>query len=99
MDPDRARGGAAESDTTVVLLPGTEFFLGKDIYAPARRMIEAGCAAGRSLDACCGCGVKAASRGWFAGVAACTVRPVLVSDGPRAVEDRDSKGRWLCAIE
>ncbi|MGE3175683.1 MAG: imidazolonepropionase [Planctomycetota bacterium] len=33
----------AGSRTTGVLLPGTGFFLGKDIYAPARRMIEAGC--------------------------------------------------------
>ncbi len=33
----------AASTTTAVLLPGTGFFLGKDIYAPARRMIEAGC--------------------------------------------------------
>ncbi|GDY02560.1 imidazolonepropionase [Planctomycetota bacterium] len=33
----------AGSDTVGVLLPGTSFFLGKEIYAPARRMIEAGC--------------------------------------------------------
>lgn len=40
----------AASDTTGVLLPGTGFFLGKDIYAPARRMIEAGCAIAIATD-------------------------------------------------
>jgi imidazolonepropionase len=40
----------AESDTVAVLLPGTGFFLGKDIYAPARRMIEAGCAVAIATD-------------------------------------------------
>ena len=30
------------SETTAVLLPGTSFFLRKDRYAPARRLIEAG---------------------------------------------------------
>ncbi|PIE23364.1 MAG: imidazolonepropionase [Planctomycetota bacterium] len=30
------------SETTAVLLPGTSFFLGKNRYAPARRLIEAG---------------------------------------------------------
>jgi imidazolonepropionase len=40
----------AASDTTAVLLPGTGFFLGKDIYAPARRMIEAGCAVAIATD-------------------------------------------------
>ena len=40
----------AGSDTTAVLLPGTGFFLGKDIYAPARRMIEAGCAVAIATD-------------------------------------------------
>lgn len=40
----------AGSDTTAVLLPGTGFFLGKDIYPPARRMVEAGCAIALSTD-------------------------------------------------
>jgi imidazolonepropionase len=40
----------AASNTTGVLLPGTGFFLGKDIYAPARRMIEAGCAIAIATD-------------------------------------------------
>lgn len=40
----------AGSDTTGVLLPGTGFFLGKDIYPPARRMIEAGCAVALATD-------------------------------------------------
>ena len=40
----------ARSDTTGVLLPGTGFFLGKDLYAPARRMIDAGCAVAIATD-------------------------------------------------
>lgn len=40
----------AASNTVGVLLPGTGFFLGKDIYAPARRMIEAGCAVALATD-------------------------------------------------
>lgn len=40
----------AQSDTVGVLLPGTGFFLGKDIQAPARRMIEAGCAVALATD-------------------------------------------------
>jgi imidazolonepropionase len=32
----------SESDTTVVLLPGTTFFLGSERYAPARKLIDAG---------------------------------------------------------
>jgi imidazolonepropionase len=40
----------AESDTTAVLLPGTTFFLGKTSHAPARRMIEAGCAVALATD-------------------------------------------------
>jgi len=40
----------AGSDTTGVLLPGTIFFLGKTGYAPARRMIEAGCAVAIATD-------------------------------------------------
>jgi imidazolonepropionase len=33
---------AAEGRVTALLLPGTSFFLAKRIYAPARRLIEAG---------------------------------------------------------
>ncbi|MBM4060523.1 MAG: imidazolonepropionase, partial [Planctomycetes bacterium] len=40
----------AGSDTVGVLLPGTIFFLGKPHYAPARRMIEAGCAVAIATD-------------------------------------------------
>lgn len=40
---DEGIAAMAKSSTVAVLLPGTGFFLGKDIYAPARRMIEAGC--------------------------------------------------------
>ena len=40
----------AASDTVGVLLPGTLFFLGKPNYAPARRMIEAGCAVALATD-------------------------------------------------
>jgi imidazolonepropionase len=40
----------AGSDTVSVLLPGTLFFLGKTDYAPARRMIEAGCAIAIATD-------------------------------------------------
>jgi len=39
----------AGSDTVAVLLPGTSFFLRSD-YAPARRMIEAGCAVALATD-------------------------------------------------
>ena len=40
----------AGSDTVAVLLPGTIFFLAKPGYAPARRMIEAGCAVALATD-------------------------------------------------
>lgn len=40
----------AASNTVGVLLPGTLFFLGKPSYAPARRMIEAGCAVAIATD-------------------------------------------------
>jgi imidazolonepropionase len=40
----------AQSDTVGVLLPGTVFSLGKDRYAPARAMIEAGCAVAIATD-------------------------------------------------
>jgi imidazolonepropionase len=40
----------AGSDTTAVLLPGTSFYLGKSVHAPARRLIEAGAAVALSTD-------------------------------------------------
>lgn len=40
----------AASDTTAVLLPGTTFSLGKTQHAPARRLIEAGCAVALATD-------------------------------------------------
>ncbi len=40
----------AASDTVGVLLPGTIFFLAKPHYAPARRLIEAGCAVALATD-------------------------------------------------
>jgi imidazolonepropionase len=40
----------AASDTVGVLLPGTIFFLGKTHYAPARRMIDSGCAVAIATD-------------------------------------------------
>ncbi len=40
----------AEKGVIPVLLPGTTFFLGKDQYAPARKMLEAGCQVAISTD-------------------------------------------------
>ncbi|MCF7810461.1 imidazolonepropionase [bacterium] len=40
----------AEKGVTVVLLPGAVFFLGLDKYAPARKMIDAGCKIALSTD-------------------------------------------------
>ena len=40
----------AASDTVGVLLPGTIFFLAKGHYAPARRMLDAGCAIALATD-------------------------------------------------
>jgi imidazolonepropionase len=40
----------ANSDTVGVLLPGTIFFLAKPHYAPARAMIDAGCAVALATD-------------------------------------------------
>ena len=40
----------ARSETTAVLLPGTTFYLGKKQHAPARRMIDAGCAVALATD-------------------------------------------------
>ena len=39
---DAARRAMAASGVTAVLLPGTSFFLMKNHYAPARRLIQAG---------------------------------------------------------
>lgn len=47
---DAGIAAMAASDTVAVLLPGTLFFLGKPSYAPARRMIEAGCAIAIATD-------------------------------------------------
>jgi imidazolonepropionase len=46
---DAGIAALAESETIGVLLPGTSFFLRQD-YAPARRMIEAGCAIALATD-------------------------------------------------
>ncbi len=40
----------ADSDTTGVLLPGTSFYLGKTAHAPARAMIDRGCAVAIATD-------------------------------------------------
>jgi imidazolonepropionase len=40
----------AEKDTLAVLLPGTTFYLGKDQYAPARKMIDEGVAVALATD-------------------------------------------------
>ncbi|MDP8229282.1 MAG: imidazolonepropionase [Candidatus Electryoneaceae bacterium] len=52
MDQTDDAGLQALSDAgvTVVLLPGAVFFLGLNHYAPARRMIEAGCRIALSTD-------------------------------------------------
>ena len=47
---DAGIAALAASNTVGVLLPGTIFFLGKPHYAPARRMIEAGCAVALATD-------------------------------------------------
>ncbi|MFN3244553.1 MAG: imidazolonepropionase [Planctomycetota bacterium] len=47
---DAGIAAMAASDTTGVLLPGTIFFLAKPGYAPARKMIEAGCAVALATD-------------------------------------------------
>ncbi len=43
MASDKGIEQMAVSGVVPVLLPGTTFFLGKDVYAPARKMIAAGC--------------------------------------------------------
>ncbi|MDP6928907.1 MAG: imidazolonepropionase [Planctomycetota bacterium] len=40
----------ASSETTAVLLPGTTFFLGKTAHAPARSLMEKGCAVALATD-------------------------------------------------
>ena len=40
----------SEQDTIAVLLPGTTFYLGKDQYAPARKMIDEGVAVALATD-------------------------------------------------
>ncbi len=47
---DAGIAAMAASDTVGVLLPGTIFFLCKPQYAPARRMLEAGCAVALATD-------------------------------------------------
>ncbi len=46
---ERGIEALAASETVAVLLPGTSFFL-RSAYAPARRMIEAGCAVALATD-------------------------------------------------
>ena len=47
---DAGIAAMANSDTVGVLLPGTIFFLAKPGYAPARKMIDAGCAVALATD-------------------------------------------------
>ncbi len=47
---DQGIRAMANAGVVVVLLPGTTFFLGKDDYAPARKMIENGCKVAISTD-------------------------------------------------
>jgi len=47
---DAGIAAMAASDTVAVLLPGTSFFLGMKTFAPARRMIESGCAVALATD-------------------------------------------------
>jgi imidazolonepropionase len=47
---DAGIAAMAASDTVGVLLPGTIFFLAKPHYAPARRMLAAGCAVALATD-------------------------------------------------
>jgi imidazolonepropionase len=47
---DAGIAALAGSPTIAVLLPGTSFFLGMKRFAPARRMIEAGCAVALATD-------------------------------------------------
>jgi imidazolonepropionase len=47
---DAGIAALAASPTVAVLLPGTSFFLGMKRFAPARRMIDAGCAVALATD-------------------------------------------------
>jgi imidazolonepropionase len=47
---DAGIAALAGSPTVAVLLPGTSFFLGMKRFAPARRMIDAGCAVALATD-------------------------------------------------
>jgi imidazolonepropionase len=47
---DAGISALAGSQTVAVLLPGTSFFLGMKRFAPARRMIDAGCAVALATD-------------------------------------------------
>lgn len=47
---DAGIAALAGSSTVAVLLPGTSFFLGMKRFAPARRMIDAGCAVALATD-------------------------------------------------
>jgi len=47
---DQGIADMAATGVIPVLLPGTTFFLGKDDYAPARKMLDAGCQVALSTD-------------------------------------------------
>ncbi len=47
---DAGVAALANSSTVAVLLPGTSFFLGMKRFAPARKMIDAGCAVALATD-------------------------------------------------
>jgi imidazolonepropionase len=47
---DAGIAALAGSDTVAVLLPGTQLFLGRSDRAPARRMVDAGCAVALATD-------------------------------------------------
>ncbi|SET52105.1 imidazolonepropionase [Oceanobacillus limi] len=50
VSSDEGINRLANSDTIGVILPGTSFYLGKDTYARARKMIDAGAAVSISTD-------------------------------------------------
>lgn len=50
MASDAGIKAMASAAVIPVLLPGTTFFLGKDVYAPARKMLAAGCHVALSTD-------------------------------------------------
>lgn len=47
---DAGIAALAKSETVAVLLPGTSFFLGMKRFAPARKLIDAGCAVALATD-------------------------------------------------